>query len=107
MNEQWHREWVAALDALEADVVEVEELIADDHRLRENPLSDLWTPPAGLGPMPLDLRPRASTVLARQIAAAQAIATAIATNRRQAAMATRIESGGQGAPRPAYVDCAM
>jgi hypothetical protein len=31
----------------------------------------------------------------------------LATNRRQAAVAARIETGGSAAPRPAYVDCAM
>jgi hypothetical protein len=107
VNEHWHAEWAAALDALETDVVKVETLLADDHRIRDLPVSDPWAPPAGLGPLPLELKPRASAVLARQIAAAQAITLALATNRKQAAMAARIEAGGQGAPRPAYVDCAM
>jgi hypothetical protein len=107
VNAQWHSEWAAALDALEADVVQVEALLADDHRIRDLPVSDPWSPPAGLGPLPLELKPRASTVLARQIAAAHAITLALATNRKQAAMAARIEAGSQGASRPAYVDCAM
>jgi hypothetical protein len=99
--------WVAALDVLEADVTAVEELIGDDHRGRDFPISDPWNPPAGLATLPLDLLPRADRILARQIAATHTIALAIATNRRQAAMAARIEAGGQGAPPPAYIDYAM
>jgi hypothetical protein len=103
----WHRMWAAALDALEADVAEVEKLIGDDHRVRDLPITDPWSPPAGLATLPLDLLPRADHVLGRQIAATHAIALAIATNRRQAAMTARVEAGGQGAPGPAYVDYAM
>jgi hypothetical protein len=103
----WREAWAAALDELEADVVQVEALLAEDHRQRDNPLTDPWSPPEGLGPLPLDLRPRADAILARQIAATSAVALTLATNRRQAAVASRIETGNQSAPRPAYVDCAM
>jgi hypothetical protein len=104
---EWYRAWRAALDELEADVVEVESLLADEHRTRDNPLADAWTPPEGLGPLPLDLRPRADAVLARQIAAARDVAAALTGNRRHAAVAARIETGAQSAPRPAYIDCAL
>ena len=107
MGPTWHAEWAAALDELEADVVSVEAMLTDDHLMRDNPVTDPWSPPQGLGPLPLDLRPRADAILARQIAAAGAVSTALASNRRQAAVAARIETGGQPAPRPAYVDCAM
>jgi hypothetical protein len=103
----WHRMWAAALDALEADVAEVEELIRDDPHVRDFPVTDPWNPPAGLATLPLDLLPRADHILGRQIAATHAIALAIAANRRQAAMAARVEAGDQGAPGPAYVDHAM
>lgn len=103
----WQRAWTAALDELEADVTEVEGMLADDHRMRDHPVTNSWKPPTGLGPLPLDLRPRADSILGRQLAAARAVTLAIATNRRQAAVAAKIETGQQGAPRPAYVDCAM
>jgi hypothetical protein len=103
----WRDAWTAALDELEADVARVEALLLEDHRVRDHPLTDPWAPPEGLGPLPLDLRPRADAILSRQIATAAAVTRALATNRRQAAMAERIETGGQAAPRPAYVDCAM
>lgn len=106
-GEAWHRAWAAALDELEADVTEVETFLADDHRMRDNAVTNNWQPPRGIGPLPLDLRPRADSILARQIAAAQAVTVAIATNRRQSAVANRIETGAQPNARPAYIDCAM
>lgn len=107
MGGDWAGAWTAALDELEADVVEVEEMLVADHRQRDNPITNAWQPPPGLGPLPLDLRPRADSILNRQIAAARAVTLALATTRRQAAVAARIETGQQGTPRPAYVDCAM
>ena len=106
MAGEWHRAWTAALDELEADVTRVEALLADDHRARDLPVADPWAPPQGLGPLPLDLRPRADAILGRQLAATQAIAVALTTGRRQAEMLSRVESGAAPS-RPAYVDCAM
>ncbi len=104
----WRAAWIDALDALEAEVTDVEGLLEDDHRLRDTPLGNPWAPPPGMGPLPLDLRPRADAILARQIAAAQAVSTALAVNRQQAAFAARVEAGRHATPpRPAYVDCAM
>ncbi|MBG0826001.1 hypothetical protein HS048_35625 [Planomonospora sp. ID91781] len=102
----WRAEWCAALDALEMDVVAVEEMLSDDRRSREIPIADPWSPPEGLGPLPLDLRPRADAILARQLAAAQAMVLIMAGNRRQAAMVARVESGSAGTPRPVYINCA-
>lgn len=107
MGGDWNAAWVAALDTLEADVTEVEQLLEDDHRMRDHPISDAWQPPTGLGPLPLDLRPRADAILSRQLIAARTITQTIATNRRQAAVTARIETGSAGTRRPAYIDCAM
>jgi len=106
-NQEWREAWLAVLDELDRDVEAVEALLVREHSRRELPVADPWAPPAGLGPLPLDLRPRADGILSRQLAAAAAVAAALATNRRQAAVAARIETGGAAAPRPAYVDCAM
>jgi hypothetical protein len=103
----WRDAWVAALDALDADVVRVEALLADDQRSRDLPPADPWSPPAGLGPLPLDLRPRADAILTRQLAATRQLAVAIAANRRQAAFAAKVEVGGYGKAPPTYVDRAM
>ncbi|GAA3448078.1 hypothetical protein [Planomonospora venezuelensis] len=102
----WHAAWSSALDALELDVAATEAMLVDDHRVRELASVDPWSPPEGLGPLPLDLRPRADAILARQLAAAQALAMAMAGNRRQAAMLARVETGSSGTPRPAYISCA-
>ena len=107
MPPNWREAWEAALDELESDVESVESLLTDDHLMRDNPVSDPWSPPEGMGPLPLDLRPRADGILRRQLAAAQQITLALATNRRQAAFASKIEIGDQGGARPAYLDCAM
>jgi hypothetical protein len=106
-NERWRAEWEAALDVLEVDVETVEALIMSGHQMREHPLADPWTPPVGLGPLPLDLAPRADAILTRQLTATKVLATSIAVNRRQAEVMARIEVGHQGTPRPAYVDQAM
>lgn len=104
---EWFQAWTCALDALEGDVEQIEKLIADDHLLRDIPQTDPWSPPEGLGPLPLDLRPRVDAILARQIAAAHAVTMAIVANRQQIALTARIESRDNPAPpRPAYVDCA-
>lgn len=107
VSPDWRAAWTAALDELEVDVDRIEHMLAEEHRDRDHPLVDPWTPPEGLGALPIELRPRADLILTRQLAAAQAIARALTTNRRQAVMAARIEVGDQGAARPAYVDCAM
>jgi hypothetical protein len=103
----WRAAWAAALDELEADVEAVESALDDEHRRRELPPATPWSPPAGLGPLPLDLRPRADGILSRQLAAAQRLTVEIAVNRRQAAFAARVETGGAGRQTPSYVDCAM
>jgi hypothetical protein len=99
-----YRTWSDALDALEADVAEVEALLRENHLADDTPRAGPWTPPEGTGPLPIDLAPRAEAILARQVSATQAIALALATNRKLAAAAARVEAGSQGAPRPAYVD---
>ena len=94
-------DWAAALDALEADVAAVEAVLADD---TDTPVAAAWTPPDDLGPLPLDLVPRAEALLARQFNATQAVGLALTANRKLSTAAARIEAGSPGAPRPAYVD---
>jgi hypothetical protein len=103
----WRTAWVTALDELESDVEAVEALLLADQRQRETPPFDPWTPPEGMGPLPLDLVPRADRILTRQIAAADAVARSMSMNRRQSKMTSRIEVGSDGGARPAYLDCAM
>jgi hypothetical protein len=105
-NPDWHLAWVAALDELEFDVTAAEELLAEVRRGRELPVVSAWSAPTGLGPLPLELRPRADEILTRQLRVAGEIAAGISLNRRQATVASRVESGREAA-RPAYLDCAM
>lgn len=107
MGEDWRSAWVAALDALEADVETVEQMIESEHRERELAVTPSWAPPPTIGPLPAELRPRADAILSRQIAAAQQLSGAITTNRRQAAFAARVEVGTAGRATSSYVDCAM
>jgi hypothetical protein len=106
MTAEWRVAWTAVLDELELDVTAADALLADTQRERDLPISDPWSPPAGLGPLPLDLRPRADAILARQLAVAAAVACALGTTRRQATVALRLETG-HDAPRPSYVDQAL
>jgi hypothetical protein len=106
MSEEWHRAWSAALDELELDVAQVEAMLADERRHAETPPADLWRPPTELGALPLELRPRADEILARQLKAAQEIAKRLTSNRRQFAVTARIETG-EAVKRPVYVDRAM
>jgi len=102
----WRAEWTEALDALELDVERAEAMLTEEHRNADEPAADPWRPPAHIGPLPLDLRPRADEILARQIAAAEAIASRLASNRQQSAVVARMETG-ESVKRPVYLDCAM
>ncbi len=106
MTNDWRTAWTTALDALELDVATAEAMLDEEHRAAETAPADPWQPPAGMGPLPLDLRPRADAILARQLAAAEAIAHRLAANRQQAAMVSKIETG-ERVSRPAYLDCAI
>ena len=107
MADDWRSAWVQALDELEADVEAVERMIQDEHRNQELPAATPWSPPPELGPLPLDLRPRADSILTRQLEAAKAAALAITANRRQTAFAAKVEVGTAGKAVPTYVDYNM
>jgi hypothetical protein len=106
MTEDWRGAWTAALDELELDVVQVETMLADERRHAETPPADPWQPPAGLGALPLELKPRADEILTRQLRAAEEIGRRLTANRQQIAMTSRIETG-EAVKRPLYVDYAM
>jgi hypothetical protein len=107
MTEPWRQAWVAALDALEADVESVERMIGDEHRQQDLAAATAWAPAPELGPLPVDLKKRADDILARQLAAARASAAAMTTNRRQQAFADRVEVGKAGKSVPSYLDRAV
>ncbi|GAA3871522.1 hypothetical protein GCM10022243_41000 [Saccharothrix violaceirubra] len=102
----WRVVWAATLDLMEADVAAAEALLSHDRTVRALPPAS-FTAPAGMGPLPLELRPRADAVLARQLAVAEALVVAMAATAKQAAMLGRIEDAGQAPARPGYLDCAL
>jgi hypothetical protein len=87
-------------------VVQIEAMLADERRYAATPPADPWRPPTDLGALPLELKPRADEILARQLRAAQEIARRLTSNRQQQAMTSRIETG-EAVKRPLYVDYAM
>jgi hypothetical protein len=95
--------WNAVLDRLESDVATVE----DQLRTGRVAVTAAWTPPQDLGPLPIHLVPRADAIVSRQSTAAQAVALAIASNRKQSTAMRRMEVGSRGRPRAAFVDRAV
>lgn len=106
MTGDWRNAWTAALDEMELDVAAAEAMLAADHRHAEHPPSDLWNAPTDLGALPPELRPRADTILARQLRAAEDVARRMVATRQQMAMNARMETG-EAVKRPVYLDCAM
>ena len=104
--EDWRVAWTGPVDALDPAVAATAALRVSTPRAPARPPADPWQPPAGLGPLPLDLRPRADAILQRQLAVAEELARHLVANRQQSAMVSRIETGGARAG-PAYLDCAM
>ncbi|WP_182112589.1 MULTISPECIES: hypothetical protein [unclassified Actinotalea] len=97
----WDAAWEAALATLEMDVAQAEAMLALD-RIAEAPPRDPWSPPSGLGPLPLALADRARTLLDRQIDVGRRLAEAAELSRRhhRAAQALR-----QAPPSvPVYLD---
>jgi hypothetical protein len=104
----WHQAWHSALETLELDVVEAERLLAVGRATSEAvdlpPLAGGWTPPALDGPPPGDLRARAEAILARQLRVAEDLARAMGSNRRQARIADRMDSGLVDRTQPVFID---
>ncbi|MEN3361789.1 MAG: hypothetical protein V7637_5771 [Mycobacteriales bacterium] len=106
MSADWYEAWAAVLDALELEVAATEALLADSQLVRELSAVEPWSPPRWLGPLPVELQPRADEILTRQLVLATAVARALASTRRQAAVAFRLQTG-RDAARPSYLDQAL
>jgi len=90
--------WDQVLDDFEACLVEQERLLDKD------PHAALvaFTPPAGLGPMPLEVSDRAGRLLLRAGQLGDRVAGQLAGAGRQLALAHRM--AGDPDERPAYLD---
>ena len=100
------RSWHQALDELEGDVLDAQELLARD-RAEEianwGRRSEDWIPPQGLGPVPPDLRERAARLLQHQLAVAEQLAERIIQSQRQRDVAARM-SYAPARPVASYID---
>lgn len=59
-----HKGWVDVLDSMEADL-ETDRMLIEQSVVPSNPTT--WEPPQHLGPIPIELRPRAADLLARLV----------------------------------------
>ncbi|RJK92821.1 hypothetical protein [Vallicoccus soli] len=102
--------WVEALDDLEVDVERAEALLRA-HAVAEAPEpapdAPAWAVPPGVqGPLPQDLAARAAAILERQLRASEELVRAMSGNRRQAALAARLDPGDRR-ERPVFLDRAL
>lgn len=98
--------WPAALEDLEGQVLEAEQVLAreraDEIAAWGRRFSD-WVPPSALGPLPDELRERAALLLQHQLAVAERLVERITQSQRQRDVAARM-SYGPSRPVPAYFD---
>jgi hypothetical protein len=98
--------WHEALDELEGDVLDAQELLA---RGRAEEIAtwgrraEDWVPPNGLGPLPDDLRERAARLLQHQLAVAEELAERITQSQKQRDVAARM-SYAPARPVASYID---
>lgn len=98
--ELWHDEWAAALDVLELDLDEAEQLLNDGHA-PEGPRVP-WAPPVIGGYLPGSLHERARSLRERQLRVAADLTKALILTglQRNAVRALRNETPAQ----PVYLD---
>lgn len=92
--------WSAALDRLESDTTRLETTEPG----AAVPESEPWTPPEDLGPLPVELAPRARDLLARQRFVVDRLTAALTGNRQQARIADTVHAATGSVGRPAYLD---
>lgn len=96
----WDAAWADALSALEIDLELAERMLALDHIAEDPP--EPWTPPADLGPLPLEFADRVRALLDRQIELARRLAEAADLNRRHQRAVQAMRHDGPSSP--VYVD---
>ena len=102
--------WASVLADLARDAAEHERILAsiregsDDEEL---PAPAPWTPPSGLGPLPVNLREQAMRVLAKQLDFAVRMTEAQTHNAEQQRLADRLNGGYARTTAPAFFDTAL
>lgn len=101
--------WASVLSDLARQAAEHERLFAaiEDGAEEELPAAAPWTPPSGLGPIPVDLREQAIAVLNRQLALQARIVEAQTHNQTQQRLTERLEGGYGRTSAPAFFDTAL
>jgi len=90
-DDTWDTAWVAALDAMEVEADEVERLLRHRDVLENAPVTPVtFTPPEGLGPLPLALADRARRLVQRLLVLSRELTIAMAGNRQQARLVSRL-----------------
>jgi hypothetical protein len=105
----WTAAWAEALDRLELDVDEAEQMLAHSSVSAVEATAAgerRWVAPAGFGPLPESLYERAVEVNARQLEVARKIVLALGATRRESELAHRLSPNGHHAS-PMYVDHLM
>ncbi|MEI4270702.1 hypothetical protein TEK04_03100 [Klenkia sp. LSe6-5] len=100
------RTWGEALDDLEDDARAAQSTLAGaspEEIAAWGRRSTDWVPPAGLGPLPDDLRERAARLLQHQLAVAEALVEGITQSRRQRDLAARM-SQSPARPASSFID---
>lgn len=100
------RTWGEALDDIEDDTRSAERTLAGaspEEIAAWGRRSTDWVPPAGLGPLPDDLRERAARLLQHQLAVAESLVEGILQSRRQRDLAARM-SQTPSRPVSAFID---
>ena len=100
----WDAAWCAALDAMELEIDAVERMLRHRDLLEAAPPDGAeFTPPAGLGPLPIGLTERARRLVQRQLELSRELSVAMAGNRQQARLVSRLHRAGGHIP-PVFLD---
>ncbi|GAA2356701.1 hypothetical protein [Dactylosporangium salmoneum] len=104
-DSEWTEAWAAALEAMELEADAVEEMLRHRDMLQRTSDHALFAPPVGIGPLPLELTERARRLVQRQLDLSRELSIAIAGNRQQARLVSRLQREGPGGqPPPVFVD---
>lgn len=86
--EDFRAQWVAALERLELDVGNAEQMLAERQRLELEP----WVPPTLRAPIPDDLVPRARLIHERQLAVAHAMTQQVSSTTQRLSLTMRMRA---------------
>ncbi|GAA2579561.1 hypothetical protein GCM10010399_06640 [Dactylosporangium fulvum] len=86
----WDSAWSSALDAMELEADEVEQMLRHRELLERLPADAATFTPPDLGPLPLALEDRARRLMQRQLDLSRELSIAVAGNRQQARLVSRL-----------------